>query len=141
MTFYQKMAFSLQENHVDLKYVQELSRKAVAYAKNEVIQPTQPRPLKTAKQWEQQRRLTYAACANTYARVLYQLGEWKEALTYSQEAVKITNGENADYNSSYAIVAEKLLPLKQFKEKLEGFVKRGKSTKEIIDVLKRAYVV
>ena len=79
--------------------------------------------------------------ADTYAMILYRMGEYKKGFPYAKEAaITIAKGKSADENNTYALLAEKSLPVKKYKKELEQFVKDGKATAEIKDILKRAYV-
>jgi peroxiredoxin len=79
--------------------------------------------------------------ADTYGMVMYKMGEYKKGLPYAKDAaMMIGNGKDADMNNTYALLAEKALPKKQYTRELEQFVKDGKSTSEVNDILKRAYV-
>jgi thiol-disulfide isomerase/thioredoxin len=51
----------------------------------------------------------------------------------------VNEGNDPEQNNTYALLAEKVLPAKQYRKELEAFVKNGKSTTEIKDILKRAY--
>jgi thiol-disulfide isomerase/thioredoxin len=73
--------------------------------------------------------------------IQYKLGNYKKGFPYTEEsAIKIDKGESADENNTYALLAEKVLSPKKYVPQLEKFVKDGKSTSEIKEILKRAYV-
>jgi len=79
--------------------------------------------------------------ADTYAMINFKLKNYKKGLPYAEEAaLKISKGMSADENNTYALLAEKTLSTKKYVPKLEQFVKDGKSTSGIKDILKRAYV-
>ena len=79
--------------------------------------------------------------ADTYGMVMYRMGQYKKGLPYAKDAAMVVNeGKDPDQNNTYALLAEKVLPKKQYVKELEQFVKDGKSTSEIKDILKRAYV-
>lgn len=79
--------------------------------------------------------------ADTYGMVLYRLGQYKKGYPYAKDAaMMIAKGKDADQNNTYAFLAEKVLPLKQYKKEIEQFVKDGKSSSEMKDILQRAYV-
>jgi thiol-disulfide isomerase/thioredoxin len=61
-------------------------------------------------------------------------------LVYAKEAAfTINEGKSADQNNTYAMLAEKVLPRKQYVKDLEKFVVDGKSTGTIKNILKAAY--
>jgi thiol-disulfide isomerase/thioredoxin len=79
--------------------------------------------------------------ADTYAMVLYRLGQYKKGYPYTKEAALVLNkGMDAEQNNTYALLAEKVLPAKQYRQELEQFVKDAKATAAVKDILKRLYV-
>jgi thiol-disulfide isomerase/thioredoxin len=138
---YNSYAWKLQEKGEDLKGADMISEVATTWAKNEWKKPTGEKPAtQSEKAWEKSRARTYAMYADTYAMVQYKLGNYKKGLPYAEEAaLKITKGESADQNNTYALLASKALPANKFVSQLENFVKEGKATSEIKDILKEAY--
>lgn len=135
-------AWRIQETDKDLELAEEFSDFAVSYAKAEWKNPggTKPDGL-TEKQWRKQKEATYGMYADTYGMVMYKQGKYKKGLPYAKDAaITIAKGQNADENNTYALLAEKVLPAKQYKKELEQFVKDGKSTGKIKEILKNAYV-
>jgi len=71
---------------------------------------------------------------------MFRIGNYKKGLPYAKEAaMTIYNGKSADENNTYALLAEKVLPRKQYVKDLEQFVVDGKSTATIKEILKDAY--
>ncbi len=139
---YNSLAWEMQKTSENLDLAEEFSRKATEFSKKEITAPTAKKyPYSTTKQWAKERRGNYSIYADTYAMVLYRKGEYKKALPFAREAaITISEGKDPEQNNTYALVAEKTVPAKQLKKELEGFVKNGKSTGEMKDVLKRLYV-
>ncbi|MEO8403712.1 MAG: TlpA disulfide reductase family protein [Chitinophagaceae bacterium] len=139
---YNNLAWSMQQDSTNLPYAEEISKFAVETAKAEWQKPTLPKPdAMTAKQWERNRKTMYSMYADTYGMVLYRTGNYKKGLAYSKDAaIVIGEGKSADDNNTYALLAEKALPSKEYKKQLEQFVKDGKYTPAVTDILKRAYV-
>jgi len=139
--FYNNTAWEMQETGENLAYAEEISRMATLYAQGEMKNPTSKKPESmTASQWQKQNEFIYAMYADTYAMVLYRTGSYKKGLPYARDAAITINKENsAGYNNTYALLAEKVLPPKQYKKEIEQFVKDGKSTTEMKDILKRTY--
>jgi peroxiredoxin len=72
--------------------------------------------------------------------VNFKEGNFKKGLPYSEDAaLKIHKGKTAEGNNTYALLAEKALPARKYVPQLEQFVKDGKATSSIKDILKRAY--
>lgn len=139
---YNSTAWKMQENGDSLQLAENLSSFAVNYAKAQWQKPIEARPdMMTAKRWEQSRKDNYAMYADTYAMVLYQLGQAKKGLPYAKDAAfTISKGDNTDYNSTYALLAEKVLSPAKLVPQLEKFVKDGKASGQIKEILKNQYV-
>ncbi|GAB3415927.1 TlpA family protein disulfide reductase [Niabella aquatica] len=141
-TQYNSTAWQMQEKGDSLKYAESLASFAVNYAKAQWQKPTEAKPdMMTAKQWEESRKRNYAAYADTYAMVLYQLGQAKKGLPYAKDAAfTVGKGDNTDYNNTYALLAEKILSPAKLVPELEKFVKDGKASDKIKEILKNQYV-
>ena len=141
-SFYNNTAWNMQGDSTELALAEEMSRIATMYAKAEMTKPTGKKPTYlTTKQWENERKMGYAMYADTYAMIMYRMGQYKKGLPYAKEAaITIHKGADAEQNNTYALLAEKALPVKQYKKELEDFVKAGKATKDMKDILKRTYV-
>jgi thiol-disulfide isomerase/thioredoxin len=141
-SLYNNTAWEMQKGSDHLDLAEEFSSYATTQAKTEWKNPTTTRPdYATAKQWDKNREATYAMYADTYGMVMYRTGNYKKGLPYSKDAaIIIGKGQTADENNTYALLAEKVLPSKQYKKEIEQFVKDGKSTSEMNEILKRVYV-
>lgn len=139
---YNSAAWEMQKTSDHLELAEEFSRFATEYSKGEWKNPTGKKPdYMTQKQWVNNNKYTYAMYADTYGMVMYRMGQYKKGLPYAKDAAMVVNeGKDPDQNNTYALLAEKVLPKKQYVKELEQFVKDGKSTSEIKDILKRAYV-
>lgn len=139
---YNNVAWEIQETNKNLDVAKNMAATAADIAKKEWKNPTEKKPdYLPASQWEKSRANSYGLYADTYAMVLYKSGEYKKAFPYTEDAaIKISKGNSADENNTYALVAEKVLSQKKYVKQLEQFVKDGKSTSSIKDILKRAYV-
>lgn len=141
-SIYNNTSWEMQKTSDNLAYAEEISRLATTQAKDEWKNPASKRPdYVTASQWEKQKEMTYAMYADTYGMIMYRMGQYKKGLPYAKDAaILINKGKDADQNNTYALLAEKTLPKKQYVKELEQFVKDGKSTADMKDILKRAYV-
>jgi len=136
-------AWSMQEKNEDLNKAEELAALGTETAKNEINNPSKPKPdYFTTKLWNRQRETTYGSYADTYAMVLFKKGDYAKGFSFAKEAaIKIGNGKNSGLNDTYAILAEKTLSPRECKKDLEQFVREGKASSTVKDVLKRIYVV
>jgi len=140
-SLYNNTAWEMQKTNENLVLAEELSRFATTYAKDSWQNPGKKPDYFTQKQWAENNKYTYALYADTYGMVMYRMGEYKKGLPYAKDAAIVVNkGKDPEQNNTYALIAEKILPKKQYVKELEQFVKDGKSTSEIKDVLKRAYI-
>lgn len=139
---YNNTAWEIQQTDKDLDIAEKMAATAVDIAKKEWKNPTEKKPdYLSESQYEKSRESAYAMYADTYGMVNYKLGNYKKGFPYSEEAaIKINKGNSADDNNTYALLAEKVLPAKKYVPQLEQFVKDGKATSSIKDILKRAYV-
>ncbi|KAA9038102.1 TlpA family protein disulfide reductase [Ginsengibacter hankyongi] len=141
-SLYNNNAWEIQKTGTNLNEAEAMSKIATEWAKNEWKNPSGVKPgYLTNKQWTNSRENIYGMYADTYAMVMYKQGKYKEGFPYTKDAaIKIGKGQQADENNTYALLAEKTLPEKEYVKQLEQFVKDGKSTSEIKDILKRFYV-
>ncbi|HXR83248.1 MAG TPA: TlpA disulfide reductase family protein [Hanamia sp.] len=139
---YNNAAWEIQQTDSDLNVAEKMAATAVDIAKKECKNPTEKKPdYLSESQYEKSRATSYAMYADTYAMINFKLKNYKKGLPYAEEAaLKISKGMSADENNTYALLAEKTLSTKKYVPKLEQFVKDGKSTSGIKDILKRAYV-
>lgn len=139
---YNNAAWEMQQTGEDLDQAEKMSSTAVDFANKEWKNPTEKKPdYLPESQWQKSRADRYSMYADTYAMVMYKMGNYKKGFPYTEEsAIKIAKGETADGNNTYALLAEKVLSPKKYVPQLEKFVKDGKSTSEIKEILKRAYV-
>jgi thiol-disulfide isomerase/thioredoxin len=140
-SLYNNAAWETQKTSKDLNEAEEMSEIATAWAKKEWKNPTEKPGYLTSRQWNESRPATYAMYADTYGMVNYKLGNYKKGLPYAEDAaIKIGKGQDAGRNNTYALLAEKTLSPKKYVKQLEQFVKDGKSTSDIKEILKRAYI-
>ncbi|HMR91385.1 MAG TPA: TlpA disulfide reductase family protein [Chitinophagaceae bacterium] len=141
-SMYNSLAWQIQKDSAaDLQLAEQLSWVAIENAKKNLKDPNAVKPDSyTAKQWEKSKKSTYGMFADTYAMVQYKLGNYKKGLPYAKESA-LTYGEakDADRNTTYALLAEKALSPSKYKSQLESFVKEGKSSPEVKEILSRTY--
>jgi thiol-disulfide isomerase/thioredoxin len=141
-SLYNNTAWEMQKTSENLPLAEELSNYATSFAKENWKNPGGKKPdYYSMKQWQNANQSTYAMYGDTYAMIMYREGNYKKGLPYAKDAALIINkGKSADENTTYALLAEKVLPAKEYKKQVEQFVKDGKSTSEMNDILKRVYI-
>jgi thiol-disulfide isomerase/thioredoxin len=136
------IAWDMAEKGEDLAVAKDMAQEATMYTKAEITKPTEKKPdFLTNKQWEESRKGNYAMFGDTYAFILYQLGDYKTGLPIAKEAATINKLKDADYNERYALLAEKAMPIAETKKLIEGFVKDGAANSKTKGVLKNLYIV
>ncbi len=141
-SLYNNAAWEMQKTSDNLDLAEEFSRIATEAARDQWKKPTGEKPAYlTQKQWVKNNEYTYAMYADTYAMVMYRMGNYKKGFPFAKESAMVINkGKDPEQNNTYALLAEKVLPKKIYVKEIEQFVKDGKSSGDIKDVLKRAYV-
>ncbi len=136
------IAWAMAEKGENLALAKELAQEATLYTKAEITKPIEKKPETfTNQQWLQNRKGTYAMFGDTYAYILYQLGDYKNGLPIAKEAATINELKDADYNERYALLAEKAMPIAEAKKLIEGFVKDGAANSKTKEVLKNIYTI
>jgi peroxiredoxin len=140
-SLYNNAAWEIQKTNKNLDKADKMAATAVEIAKKEWKNPSGKKPdYLSESQWEKSRASAYAMYADTYGMVNFKEGNFKKGLPYSEDAaLKIHKGKTAEGNNTYALLAEKALPARKYVPQLEQFVKDGKATSSIKDILKRAY--
>jgi thiol-disulfide isomerase/thioredoxin len=134
------VAWGMAEKGEDLAMAKEMAQEATAYAKAEITKPTEKKQdYITNKKWEESRKGNYAMFGDTYAFILYQLGEYKTGLPIAKEAATINKLKDAGYNERYALLAEKAMPMVESKKLIEGFVKNGAASAKTKEILERLF--
>jgi thiol-disulfide isomerase/thioredoxin len=141
-SLYNNAAWEMQKTNDNLIFAEEFSRIATNSSKELWNNPTGEKPAYlTQKQWLKNNEYTYALYADTYAMVMYRMGNYKKGLLYAREAsIVINKGIDPEQNNTYALLAEKSLPQKEYVKTIEQFVKAGYSTSAMAEILKKTYL-
>jgi thiol-disulfide isomerase/thioredoxin len=140
-SLYNNAAWEMQESNENLNLAIDFSRIATEHAAAERKKSTATRPdYITKKQWSQQIENNYATYADTYAMVLYRLGEYKNGLEFAKEiAFTMKNGKDSHANTTYTLLAQKVLPAKVIKPQLEQMIREASNNVEVNDALRVIY--
>jgi thiol-disulfide isomerase/thioredoxin len=133
-------SWAMAEKGEDLQLAKKMSAEATFYAKAQMEKPTEKKPDNiSTKQFKQNNEQAYAMYADTYAFILYQLGEYKEGLPYAKFGAMYNKLNDAEYNERYAMLLEKAAPLKEAKGIVEQIVVKGKASEKSREALKNLY--
>ena len=134
-------SWTMAEEGKDLNEAKKMSAEATMYAKKQSENPTEKKPDNvTTKQWKEQLNGNYAMYADTYAYILYQLGEYKEGLPYAKIGATHNKFKDAEYNERYAMLLVKAAPASEAKNIIESMAKAGKASPKSKEALKEVYV-
>lgn len=138
---FNNVSWNMAEKDEDLQEAKKMSWTATSYVKNELANPNAKIPESfTKKQWNEQLKNMYAMYADTYAFILYKLGEYKEGLQYAKDAAGNSDNKNAEYNERYAMLIEKVQSPAEAQKTIEQFVKDGAATSKTKEILKQLYI-
>lgn len=133
-------AWALAEKSENLDMAKTMSEAAVTYAKTEMSKSSEKKPsFLTTKEWDAERKTNYATFKDTYAYILYKLGDYKKAYPIAREAATINKLKDVEFNERYAMTASKVLPPRETKILLETLVMEGTATNKVKDLLKEMF--
>ncbi|MBS1620696.1 MAG: TlpA family protein disulfide reductase [Bacteroidetes bacterium] len=124
----------------DLQLAMEFASKAVSYLKNAMDQPKNKPPYLTTEEYKKNMQSQYGGYNDTYALVLWKLGQKNKAYAVQETAVKAMNGNDPEANERYIIYKEKIKGAAAVKDEIAGYVKEGKASPRLKDILKSAYL-
>lgn len=138
-SLYNNVAWELAQNDEELEMARKMAAEATTWAQNEITNPQQEKPgYLTQKNWEKQRKYTFAQNADTYAYVLDKLNDPQSASFYQGRAVEATDGDSPDMNERYTAYLERS-GAPDLRYRLEGFILHNQSTGPMKDQFKRLY--
>ncbi len=136
---FNNLAWQLAENNEDLGWARLLGEKALSWARMEVVAPSTPKPGPVNhKNWELQRRQTFASYADTYAFTLDKTNEPAKAASLQAQVVAIMERSNEEMNERYTSYLERA-KAPDLRYQLEGFIIQGHATAAMKDQFKRLY--
>lgn len=124
----------------DLQKAKEFSGKSLEYLKASIQHPVNKPTYYTDKEYKKNLDYSYGMYSDTYAMILWKLGDEKNAYEYQKNAVKNMNMGDGDANERYIVYKEKVEGVDAVKTEIENLVKDGKSSPKMRDMLKKAYL-
>ena len=134
------VAWDMAENDKDITEAAKMATEATAFAKAQLKKGAGTKPeTMTMAEWETEKKYTYSMYGDTYAFIMYKMGEYAEGYPVAKEAAAIRKGKDAEYNERYVLLAEKVLPTAEVKLLAEGMVKAGTASSKTKEILQAAY--
>lgn len=130
----------LEGKATDINKAAELSKKSVELLAEAKVNPTNKPPYYTNDEYVKNIDYSYGMNADTYALILWKMDNKEEAYKYQQIAINALKKNDAEANERYIVYKEKLKGAAAVKEEAEDFIKSGKSTPKIKEVLKASYI-
>ncbi len=124
----------------DLQLAKEFASKAVSYLMASMENPDNKPPFYTGKEYKKSLENSLGGYRDTYALILWKLGEKKEAYKMQEAAIKEMNFSDKDANERFIVYKENLNGLNAVKGDIETFEKEGKSSPKLKEILKKAFL-
>lgn len=131
---------SVYAKPLDAKTGKEFSAMSLQLMQEEMKNPGNKPPYYTNNQWKEQLQRTHDMFADTYALLLYHLGDYKNAYAWQEKAVAGNKRNDVSMNEAFAVYTEKAKGPAAAKKELESFVKAGKATAKMKEQFKRLYL-
>ncbi len=139
--YFYKTVSTMVNGNANLNNTLELASTGVERAQAEVNHPSNKKSaFLTEKSWMEDREYTLAMNLYGEAMVLNKLNKNKDAETLLARALKFSKGEEDGMNELYSKVLIANSEYEEALNKIEYFIKSGKSTKAMDGLLKEAYV-
>ena len=125
----------------DPKIALEISKLGVQRAEKELKNPTEKKPeYLTEKEWKDETEYYTGLNYFSYGKALYLTGSKKEAEPYLEKATKFTKDAEGEINELYVNDVFENGNKSKAKEIIEEYIKKGKSTEPMNDILKESYI-
>lgn len=124
----------------DLQLGNEFSTKALTYIKESMLHPKNKPTYLTEKEFKKDLDYTCGTYGDTHALILWKLGKKEDAYKSQELAVKDMNNADAEANERYIIYKEEVKGPTAVKNEIESYVKDGKSSPKMKEILKKAYL-
>ncbi|MCU7695061.1 TlpA family protein disulfide reductase [Haoranjiania flava] len=134
---YNQIAFTMASADKNLPKALEYSRKSLA-ALN-ALKLTQRPPYHTADSWQDYLTYNEGNLTDTYADILYRMGNKTEALEKQYTAIRLTKASNPDINEKMVLYLLEAGKNKEALSEAENYMLKRKSNTKIDSLYKAAY--
>ena len=132
----------LDEEGTDINKLLMVSDFGVQASRNQIKNHFIPKQKsETTKEYNKTNDYLLSSSLYSNARVLYKLDKYDSALPIIEESIAKVKDVDQDAITLYINTLYKLKDYNKLKEKAEVYIKEGKSSPEIIDDLKNAYLI
>lgn len=133
---------SVYTKPIDPKKGRELAAMSLQLIQEEIDHGGSDKPAYyTSTQWKELlQQHTLALFYDTYALLLYHLGDYKNAYVWQQKAVTANKRNDIAMNEVYALYTEKVKGPAAARQELESFVKAGKASSKMKEQFKKLYL-
>ncbi|MDO8550132.1 MAG: TlpA disulfide reductase family protein [Ignavibacteria bacterium] len=130
----------IYKENADSNIALEIAKLGVQRAEKELSNPSGKKPeYLTEKEWKEETEYYAGLNYFSYGKALYLTGNKKDAEANLEKAAKLTKNEEGEINELYVTVVYENGDKSKTKRIIEDYIKEGKSTTAMIDVLKEVY--
>ncbi|MBK9337622.1 MAG: TlpA family protein disulfide reductase [Lewinellaceae bacterium] len=138
-SLYNNFAWGLAEDGENMEQARLMAAEATEWAKNEMLRPQKAKtPYLSQKDWERNRKFTFAQYADTYAFILDKLNDPHTAAAYQAQVVETGEGKDPEMNERYVGYLERT-KAPDLRYRLEGFILNGKASAKMKEQFKRLF--
>jgi thiol-disulfide isomerase/thioredoxin len=142
---YNNLAWTLAGEGLDgkssnLDMAKNLSAKSLEYLKAAMEHSANKPTYFTDKEYKKNLEYSCGMYGDTYAMILWKLGKEDEAYKQQEEAVKNMKMGDGQANERYIIYKAKIKGANAVKDEIEKYVKEGKSSPGMKEILKTAFL-
>ena len=132
---------SLEGEAKDLDFAKKISAKSVALMEELIQNPEEGKPSHyTTKEWTKSLKFSHGMLADTYALILYKLGDHEEALKYQTIACESYQFKDGDMNSRYGVFLEKVKGPKVAEVWLEKMIRQGDANSKMKEMHRELFL-
>lgn len=129
---YNSVAWKLYESNSDLDIAVEYCKKGVTLARKELESPSGEKPVYLDdNDWKDSKKLSLAMILDTYGNIQNKLENKESALELFDEAVELTDKNEASINENYTSLLFEMGESDKAKSLIEELVSEGKATEKM----------
>ena len=130
----------IYKENADSTIALEIAKLGIQRAEKELLKPSGKKPeYLTEKEWKEEAEYYAGLNYFSYGKALYLTGNKKEAEVNLEKAAKLTKNEDGEINELYVTVVYENGDKPKTKTIIEDYIKEGKSTTAMNDILKEVY--